>query len=48
LLSQQDLSSRRVRRDVPANLNDVATGGTPNLTLVIPTRSKQQNVAALL
>jgi len=47
-MSQQDLSSRRVRRDVHANLNDVAIGGTPSLTVVIPARSKEQNVPVLL
>jgi dolichol-phosphate mannosyltransferase len=38
----------RVRRDVPVDLNGVAIGGAPNLTVVIPTRNEEQNVAALL
>jgi dolichol-phosphate mannosyltransferase len=38
----------RVRRDVPVDLNGAAIGGTPNLTVVIPTRNEEQNVAPLL
>ena len=41
-------SGPRVRPSVPVDLNRITAGVTPHLTVIIPTRNEEQNVARLL
>src|SRR5260370_13668039 len=38
----------RVRPSVPVDLNRITAGVTPHLTVIVPTRNEEQNVARLL
>ena len=41
-------SGPRVRPSVPVDLNQITAGVTPHLTVIVPTRNEEQNVARLL
>lgn len=43
-----DASGPRLRRCVPVDLNATMIGAKPHLTVIIPTRNEEQNVALLL
>ena len=45
---ERGLSGPRVRPSVPVDLNRVTAGVTPHLTVIVPTRNEEQNVARLL
>jgi dolichol-phosphate mannosyltransferase len=45
---EPDSSGRRVRQGYPVDLNGVTAGAAPNLTVIVPTRNEEQNVALLL
>src|SRR4030088_429215 len=46
--AEHDSSAARVRQSVPVDLNGITVGATLHLTVIVPTRNEEQNVARLL